>query len=124
MFEYLPEVLGALLVVFGGALVWRLARQAMAGKLGARVPSVLLAGADRTWVVFTGPDCGDCRVVVTHLRRTHPTARVTEVDVTRAPTLARRLGATTPPTAVLADRRGRVRARLVGVKAVRRYTRA
>src|SRR5919206_509181 len=47
------------------------------------VPADLLAGADRTWVLFTTPWCATCGPVEEQLRATDPGARVVKVDAPR-----------------------------------------
>lgn len=82
------------------------------------VPAALLAGARRTWVVFTTPYCAACRPVTEQLRGHDPEARVVTVDATREPQLAGAFGVRAAPTVLLADASGRVQARLVGGPAV------
>jgi hypothetical protein len=85
------------------------------------VPSALLDGSDRTWVLFTTPWCASCGPVEERLRASDPDARVIRVDATREPELAGAFSVKSAPTALLADRDGRVQARLVGAAAVDRY---
>jgi hypothetical protein len=85
------------------------------------VPASLLAGAERTWVVFTTPYCATCGPVEARLRASDPLARVVKVDATREPHLADAFSIRSAPTAVLADAEGRVTARLVGADAVEAY---
>ena len=85
-----------------------------------RVPAALLAGAERTWVLFTTPYCASCGPVEQHLRAADPVARVVKVDATAEPHLASAFRVRTAPTVVLADADGSVQARLVGADAVRR----
>lgn len=87
------------------------------------VPATLRAGADRTWVVFTTPYCAGCGPATDRLRASDPSARVVTVDATREVALAAAFSVRSAPTAVLADSRGRVTARLVGAAAVERYVR-
>jgi hypothetical protein len=87
------------------------------------VPSHLLEGAARTWVVFTTPYCATCGPVEASLRASDPAARVVKVDATRHVDLANAFAVRAAPTAVLADADGRVTARLVGAEAVDRYVR-
>ena len=84
-----------------------------------RVPASLLAGAERTWVLFTTPYCASCGPVEEHLRAADPDARVVKVDATAEPHLADAFRVRTAPTVVLADAEGRVQTRLVGAEAVR-----
>lgn len=86
-----------------------------------RVPPELLAGADRTWVVFTTPGVLESGAVHEALERHDPAARVVTVDARREPHLAAALAVRSYPTTVLADRRGDVQAHLVGAAAVRDY---
>ena len=88
------------------------------------VPDSLRAGAERTWVVFTTPYCASCGPVADRLRASDPSARVVTVDATREPVLAEEFSVRSSPTAVLADRRGRVTTRLVGAAEVERYVRS
>lgn len=115
-------VLAALLVL--GIVVarrvhvqWQ-ARQQVAAVGFRRVPPELLAGAERTWLVFTG--AGDTPVH-DELARHDPTARVVTLDARKEPHLAEALEVRTIPTVVLADRSGDVQAHLVGAPAVRNY---
>ena len=85
------------------------------------VPRSLLDGSDRTWVLFTTPWCASCGPVEERLRASDPDARVIKVDATREPELAGAFSVKSAPTALLADRDGRVQARLVGAAAVDRY---
>ncbi len=86
-----------------------------------RVPTVLVAGAQRTWLVFTTPWCASCGPVEAQLRESDPEARVVRVDATRERDLAGAFAVRSAPTALLADAEGRVRARLVGPQAVERH---
>ncbi len=86
-----------------------------------RVPSELLDGADRTWVVFTTPYCASCGPVKAQLSTLDPKARIVTVDATREPHLADAFEVRSAPTVLLADGEGRVQARLVGAPAVRNY---
>ncbi len=85
------------------------------------VPAWLVAGADRTWLLFTTPWCASCGPVEQQLRASDPSARVVKVDATQDRELAGAFSVRSAPTALLADRDGRVQARLVGVEAVTRY---
>lgn len=87
------------------------------------VPDALRAGAERTWVVFTSPYCAGCGPAADRLRASDPDARVVTVDATLEPALAASFSVRRAPTAVLADGRGLVTARLVGVEEVERYVR-
>ncbi len=86
-----------------------------------RVPSELLDGADRTWVVFTTPFCAACGPVKERLAADDPMANIVTVDATREPHLADAFGVRSAPTVLLADADGEVKARLVGAPAVRDY---
>ncbi|MBW3615112.1 MAG: thioredoxin family protein [Actinobacteria bacterium] len=86
-----------------------------------QVPSSLLAGAERTWVVFTTPYCASCGPVKEGLAGADPGARLVTVDVTREPHLADAFHVRSAPTVLLADAGGEVQARLVGAQAVRDY---
>ncbi|MGH9226752.1 MAG: thioredoxin family protein [Acidimicrobiales bacterium] len=113
-----------LLVLFAVApLLWRRRQRAIAAGPADHppVPRALLDGADRTWVLFTTPWCASCGPVERRLRASDPEARLVTVDATREPELAGALAVRSAPTALLADRDGRVQARLVGVAAVDRY---
>ena len=83
------------------------------------VPASLLAGAERTWVVFTSPYCATCGPVEARLRETG--ARVVKIDATREPHLANAFSVRSAPTVLLADGAGNVTARLVGADAVTEY---
>ena len=86
-----------------------------------RLPAELLEGSDRTWVVFTTPYCASCEPVKARLAGSDPGARMVTVDATREPVLAEAFHVRTAPTALLADRHGRVSTRLVGMAAVSDY---
>lgn len=81
----------------------------------------LLAGADRTWVVFTTPWCASCDTVTSHLSAHDPDARIVKVDATDDPALAGAFHVRAAPTVLLADGDGAVRRRLVGAAAVADY---
>ena len=85
------------------------------------VPARLLAGAERTWVVFTTPYCASCGPVEERLRTTEPDSRVVKIDATRQPSLAEAFHVRSAPTVLLADGKGTVQARLVGASAVEAY---
>jgi len=113
-------------ILFAIALVGRLYRS-WRGRLQTQrpahplVPASLLAGASRTWVVFTSPYCATCGPVEELLRASDPEARVVKVDATREPHLADAFSVRAAPTVLLADGGGRVTARLVGAEAVDSY---
>ncbi len=115
-----------LVILFGVALAGRLYRSWRAGLRTERpahplVPESLLAGAARTWVVFTSPYCATCGPVEARLRASDPEARVVKVDATREPHLADAFSVRSAPTVLLADAAGNVTARLVGPEAVDAY---
>ena len=85
------------------------------------IPESVLAGAARTWVVFTSPYCATCGPVEARLRASDPEARVVKVDATREPHLADAFSIRSAPTVLLADGAGNVQARLVGAEAVESY---
>lgn len=85
------------------------------------IPSSLLEGADRTWVVFTTPYCATCEPIKRQLATADPGARVVSVDATREPALANAFHVRSAPTVFLADGAGEVQARLVGAAAVHDY---
>jgi uncharacterized membrane protein len=117
----------AVLVVLLLLLVPRLVREGRAETAAPRVPPVvparLLAGANRTWVVFTTPYCATAGSVEAHLRAHDPGARLIEIDATNEPYLAAAFDIRHAPTVLLADAAGRVRTRLVGADAVEAYVR-
>lgn len=88
-----------------------------------RVPQPLLAGADRTWVLFTTPFCGSCGTVEEQLRSFDPGARLVKVDATAEPHLADAFHVRAAPTVLLADASGTVQHRLVGPEAVTSWVR-
>ena len=81
-----------------------------------RLPADLVAGAERTWVVFTTPYCAACEPLVQRLR---DRGRVVTVDATERPTLARAMRVRSAPTAFLADSDGNALTRLVGADLTR-----
>lgn len=89
-----------------------------------RIPETLLAGAARTWVLFTSPYCATCGPVEARLRAWDPDARVVRVDATREPHLADAFSIRSAPTVLLADGAGNVTTRLVGADAVTEYVAA
>jgi hypothetical protein len=117
-------VVAALVAVIAAAPGWYRRRQARVRRgpeTHPAVPAHLLDGADRTWLLFTTPWCATCGPVEEQLRASDPEARVVKVDATRQPDLAGTFSVRTAPTALLADEKGRVRARLVGPEAVTEY---
>ena len=123
---FLARGVVVLLILFAVALVARLYRRWRMGVEAERpdhpvVPASLLAGAARTWVVFTSPYCATCGPVADRLQASDPGARVVKVDATREPHLADAFSVRSAPTVLLADGEGRVRARLVGAEAVDDY---
>jgi hypothetical protein len=87
------------------------------------LPTHLVGGADRTWVVFTTPWCATCDTVTSHLSTADPAARVVKVDATEDPALAGAFHVRAAPTVLLADALGVVQQRLVGAAAVADYVR-
>ena len=87
------------------------------------VPARFLAGAERTWVVFTTPYCASVGAVEAQLRAHDPGARLVEIDATVEPYLAQAFDVRLAPTVLLADATGNVRARLVGTEGVDAYVR-
>lgn len=87
------------------------------------VPARLLAGAERTWVVFTTPYCASVGPVEAQLRAHDPGARLVEIDATQEPYLAQAFGFHVAPTVLLADATGRVQLCLVGAEGVDAYVR-
>jgi len=130
MFFLLPIVTVALLAVFGvlGVLrAWRQrhgplrsARPTAGSHPAALVPASLLRGADRTWVVFSTPDCVEGRQIAALLRSRHPGTQVSEVDCTERPDLAARFDVRRHPTVLLANRYGQVEDRVVGSRSAAR----
>ena len=85
------------------------------------IPSKLLKGSDRTWVIFTTRFCAQCGPVERLLRSREPESRVVTVDTEREPQLARAFRVASAPTVLLADRDGNVLQRLVGAAAVTNF---
>lgn len=117
-------VVAALVVAFVAARVayrrWRAGLHAEARAVPA-LPGHLVAGAARTWVVFTTPWCASCDTVRSHLTAADPHARVVTVDATVEPALANAFHVKAAPTVFLADGGGVVQQRLVGATAVADY---
>ena len=116
-------------VLFLLLLVPRLYRQRRQAVEGAHrplpvVPARLLAGAERTWVVFTTPYCASVGSVEAQLRAHDPGARLVEIDATQEPYLANAFAVRRAPTVLFADATGRVMARLVGAEGVDAYVRS
>lgn len=86
-----------------------------------RLPSALLDGAERVFIVFTTPMCATCGPVTERLRAHDPGARVITVDATEHPSLARSFHVRAAPTVLLADGSGDVRHRMVGAAAVTQF---
>jgi hypothetical protein len=139
MFFLLPRVALVLLAAFAVLALWRVWRQqarpgrrhrrrGQAGRRPARslplVPATLLRGAERTWVVFTTPECEVCRRVASRLREAEPASRVVEVDSRREPRLVEAFGIPRLPAVLLANRYGQVEARLIGLAAIDDFTSA
>ena len=117
-----------ILILCAVALAARLYRSWRAGvqdhqPVHPRIPQTLLAGAARTWVLFTSPYCATCGPVEARLRAWDPDARVVKIDATREPDLADAFSIRSAPTVLLADGVGNVTARLVGADAVAAYVR-
>ena len=126
---FLARAIVVVAILFVIALARRLYRSWRAGvqadaPVHPLVPASLLAGAARTWVVFTSPYCATCGPVEAHLRASDPEARVVKVDATREPHLADAFSIRSAPTVLLADGTGHVTARLVGAEAVDAYVRS
>ena len=123
---FLARGVVVLVLLFAVALAARLYRQWRLRVQTAEpdhptVPATLLAGAERTWVIFTTPFCATCGPVAARLEASDPGARVVKVDATREPHLADAFSVRSAPTVLLADGEGRVQARLVGAEAVDSY---
>jgi hypothetical protein len=129
MFFLVAPIALILFVTFGLVTAWRALRQRRSpwrrrqpgGGPFSRfplVPAQVLRGADRTWVVFTTPDCEPCFSVARRLRASEPTSRVTEVDAMREPRLAEAFKVDKLPAILLANRYGQLEARWVGQDAV------
>ena len=116
-------VLAILLVIALAGRLYRSWRARVQSEQPAhpRIPETLLAGAARTWVLFTSPYCATCGPVEDRLRASDPDARVVKVDATREPHLASAFSIRSAPTVLLADGAGNVTARLVGAEAVTEY---
>lgn len=135
MFFLVPRVAVVLLAVFAMLAAWRGWRQRTGRPRRPRnrrppapslplVPAALLRGAERTWVVFTTPECDVCRRVATRLQAAEPASRVTEVDSRREPRLVEAFGIGRLPAVLLANRYGQVEARLIGLTAIDDFTSA
>jgi hypothetical protein len=129
MFFLVPRVALILFVSFGLVLAWRAFRQRRSRWRNRRpgkspfshlplVPAQVMRGADRTWVVFTTPDCASCRAIATRLRASEPASHVTEVDTRSEPRLAEAFLVHQLPAVILANRYGQVEARLIGLSAI------
>ena len=86
-----------------------------------RLPSEIVAGSDRTWVVFTTKYCAQCGPIEQLLRSTQPDDRVVTIDAAREPLLAKAQRIKSAPTVLVANERGRVERRLFGAEAVRGF---
>jgi hypothetical protein len=135
MFFLVAPVALILFVVFALALAWRALRQRHSQWRRARhgtgplsrlplLPASVLKGADRTWVVFTTPDCEPCIAIAVRLRATQPSAQVTEIDARHEPRLAEAYRVHALPAVLLANRYGQVEARLIGLAAIETALRA
>jgi hypothetical protein len=119
MFFLVPRIALILFVCFGVAAAWRALRQRHSRRRPFSqlplVPAELLRGADRTWVVFTAPDC---ETIVDRLQAAEPSSHVAEVDGRREPRMAEAFRVDQLPSVLLANRYGQVEARLVGRAAI------
>lgn len=88
-----------------------------------RLPSSLLTGSIRTWVIFTSPRSAAGGLLEIRLRAADPKAHIVTVDATRELPLAGAYSVRSTPTVLLADARGGIKARLVGPDAVEAYVR-
>lgn len=104
--------------------LWLVLGRRKAGGAAERVPSHIVDGAERTWVVFTTPYCASCGPVTERLRTSDPEARIVTIDATEDPDLADAFAVRRAPTVLLADESGHVQARLVGPAAVEHYVTA
>ena len=123
---FLARGVVVLVLLFAVALAARLYRQWRLGVQTAQpdhptVPATLLAGAERTWVIFTTPFCASCGPLARRLEASDPGARVVKVDATLERHLADAFSVRSAPTVLLADGEGQVQARLVGAEAVESY---
>ncbi len=121
---FLARGIVVIIILFAIALAARLYKSWRVGirteqPAHPRVPETLLAGAARTWVLFTSPYCATCGPVEARLRETG--SRVVKIDATREPHLADAFHIRSAPTVLLADAAGNVEARLVGAEAVTDY---
>lgn len=114
-------IVAALLALFAAAPALYRRRRFHAPSVHPPVPPALLAGAERTWLLFTTPWCASCGPAEERLRASDPSARVVKVDATQDKELAATFSVRSAPTALLADRAGEVQARLVGLEAVSRF---
>jgi len=129
MFFLVPRIALILFVCFAIAMAWRAFRQRHSSWRRARhgrgplsrfplLPAEVLKGADRTWVVFTTPDCEPCLAIARRLRVVEPSAQVTEVDARNEPRLAEAYRVHQLPAVLRANRYGQVEARLIGLAAI------
>jgi glutaredoxin len=124
----MPERLLVAVAVAGAvtlaAFLWFAGRRRLEADPGTMppLPSRLLDGSERTWVVFTSPYCSTCGPVIERLRAADPAARVVDVDASRDRELADAFSVRTSPTVLLADASGHVQRRLVGAAAVEAAT--
>ncbi|MCZ7527982.1 MAG: thioredoxin family protein [Acidimicrobiia bacterium] len=112
----LAVVLGLVLLTGIGTVAHRRREARLAAPRDTEVPlhRSLVAGARRTWVVFTTPYCASCGPVLERIAALDPTAALVTVDVSQSPELALRHDVRRAPTVLLADAQGRVLARFVG----------
>jgi hypothetical protein len=129
MFFLVPRIALILFVTFGMALAWRAFRQRHSPWRHRQpgrgpfshlplVPAQVMRGADRTWVVFTTPDCAPCRAIAERLRASEPFSQVTEVDTRREPRMAEAFKVHQVPAVLRANRYGQVEAQLIGLAAI------
>jgi hypothetical protein len=129
MFFLVPRIAVILFVGFGLIMAWRAFRQRRSPWRRRRpgrgpfsqlplVPAQVMKGADRTWVVFTTPDCVKCVAIATRVQASDPSSHVAEVDARREPRLAEAFKVDEVPAILLANRYGQVQARHIGLAAI------
>lgn len=106
-------------------IAWAIRRrrlvEAQQVRAGDRLPAELRSRSRRTWVLITSPLCATCGPAAERLRELDPRSRVTTIDASERPEMAKRLRARAAPTLILADRDGYVRERSVGPEAVNQF---
>jgi hypothetical protein len=80
-----------------------------------------VAGASRTWIVFTTPYCATCGPLMEEIGRTFPDDGLVALDGAEHGELATRLGVRRSPTVFEIDGGGRIRDRLIGADATRAH---